>query len=117
LSACTGEKEPPVATTESGEQTAQSESWLEDQLLEGQETYEAACASCHDSGEGGAPVTGKESDWSDRSRMWVAVLSDHAKAGYLDMPGKGGRGELTDESVGAAVEYMMQQTFPKLPTD
>ncbi len=117
LFACSGESEPPAVTAKPAEKTTHAESWREDQLLEGKKTYEAACASCHDSGEDGAPVTGKESDWSDRSGLWVAVLSDHAKAGYLDMPGKGGHGELTDESVGAAVEYMMQKTFPELPRD
>lgn len=117
LFACKGESEAPAATAESAEKTAHAETWREDQMLEGRETYEAACASCHDTGEGGAPVTGEAADWSKRSDLWVAVLSDHASKGYLDMPGKGGRGDLTDESVGAAVEYMMQKTFPELPRD
>ncbi len=34
----------PVAESE----RVQSKSWREEQLLAGQETYEAACASCHD---------------------------------------------------------------------
>jgi len=49
--------------------------------------------------------------------MWQAVLFNHAKAGYLDMPGKGGQPELTDESVEAATEYMLGLTFPELPKD
>ena len=117
LVGCTGDSDAPAATAESTEKMAHAETWREDQLLEGKETYEAACASCHDTGEGGAPVTGNAADWSDRSGLWVAVLSDHASAGYLDMPGKGGRGDLTDDSVGAAVEYMMQKTFPEMPRD
>lgn len=117
LFACSGESEAPAVTAEPAEKTARAESWREDQLLEGKETYEAACASCHDSGENGAPVTGNEADWSGRSELWVAVLADHAKAGYLEMPGKGGRGDLTDESVDAALEYMLQKTFPGLPRD
>lgn len=117
LFACSGESEAPVATVETTEKTARAESWREDQLLEGQETYEAACASCHDTGEGGAPVTGDAADWSKRSDLWVAVLSDHASKGYLDMPGKGGREDLSEESVDAAVEYMLQKTFPELPRD
>lgn len=117
LFACSGESEAPAATAETMEKTARAESWREDQLLEGQETYEAACASCHDSGEGGAPVTGDAADWSKRSDLWVAVLSDHASKGYLDMPGKGGRADLSEESVDAALEYMLSKTFPELPRD
>jgi cytochrome c5 len=49
--------------------------------------------------------------------MWQAVLSKHAKAGYLEMPGKGGQAELSDESVEAATEYMLGLTFPELPQD
>ena len=117
LASCSGESEPPAATAAPADKTVHAESWREDQLLEGQETYEAACASCHDTGEGGAPAIGDAAAWSDRSGLWVAVLTDHAKAGYLDMPGKGGHGELTDESVSAAVEYMLQKTFPEFPRD
>jgi cytochrome c5 len=30
--------------------------------------------------------------------MWQAVLFNHAKSGYLEMPGKGGQDELSDEA-------------------
>ena len=92
-------------------------SWREQRAALGRETYRAACASCHDTGDSGAPVTGKREDWSGRSEMWQAVLFEHAKSGYLDMPGKGGQEELSDEAVEAATEYMMEQTFPELPRD
>jgi cytochrome c5 len=49
--------------------------------------------------------------------MWVAVLTEHARLGYLEMPAKGGSGELTDIQVGAAAEYMMAVTYPELPLD
>ena len=57
LVACAQESDAPAVTAKPAEKTAHAESWRDDQLLEGQETYQAACASCHDSGEGGAPVT------------------------------------------------------------
>lgn len=117
LAACSSESEAPPVTAKPSTETAQAESWREDQMLEGNETYEAACASCHDTGVGDAPAIGDKDAWSDRSGLWVAVLSDHATAGYLDMPEKGGHGELTDESVSAAVEYMLLKTFPELPRD
>ena len=49
--------------------------------------------------------------------MWQAVLFEHARAGYFDMPGKGGRRDLSDEAVEAATEYMLEKTFPELPKD
>ena len=91
--------------------------WREDRLALGEETYEQVCASCHESGQDGAPRTGVQEDWEDRSKMWQAVLFNHAKAGYLDMPGKGGKPELSDEAVEAAAEYMLGLTFPELPRD
>jgi cytochrome c5 len=91
--------------------------WRGDRMALGKATYDAACASCHDTGEGGAPRTGRREDWSERSDMWQAVLFNHAKSGYLEMPGKGGQPELSDESVEAAAEYMLGLTYPELPQD
>jgi cytochrome c5 len=115
LVACSqGEGEvTPVAESDS----VQSKSWREEQLLAGQETYDAACASCHDNGQDGAPAIGDRDAWSDRSGLWVAVLSEHANAGFLGMPEKGGHGELNEEMVTAAVEYMLNVTFPEKPRD
>jgi cytochrome c5 len=91
--------------------------WREDRLALGKQTYQLACASCHDTGDQDAPVTGNRDQWEQRSDMWQAVLFNHAKAGYLDMPGKGGQPELTDDAVEAATEYMLGLTFPELPSD
>lgn len=107
--------ESPTPSAVSG--NVKAEAWRESHALAGKETYEAACASCHDRGEGEAPAIGDQAAWSGRSGLWVAVLTEHAKAGYLDMPEKGGHGELDEESVSAAVEYMMMKTFPELPQD
>lgn len=91
--------------------------WREDRMALGKDTYEQVCAACHETGEGGAPKTGDREQWEERSDMWQAVLFKHAKSGYLDMPGKGGQEELTDEAVEAAAEYMLVRTFPELPRD
>ena len=81
--------------------------------LTAQETYNVFCASCHETGREGAPVTGNLVDWVDRSPLWQAVLMEHANEGYLEMPAKGGHPELSDRAVSAAVEYMLTTTFPK----
>ncbi|MBT8079960.1 MAG: c-type cytochrome [Gammaproteobacteria bacterium] len=83
----------------------------------GQLAYDAFCASCHDTGKDDAPVRGRAEDWSDRSQLWQAVLMEHAKKGYLDMPAKGGTPELSDETVAIATEYILESTFIDRPPD
>jgi cytochrome c5 len=113
-----GDGGPAAAEGDAGAAVpASTPGWREDRLALGKTTYDAACASCHEAGEGGAPRTGRAEDWSERSDLWQAVLFNHAKSGYLEMPGKGGQPELSDESVEAATEYMLGLTFPELPRD
>jgi len=118
MTACSPAPDEPAAAAPSSEAVRDvMPSWREDYLALGKETYERACASCHDSGEQGAPVTGKREQWEGRSDLWQAVLFEHAKSGYLDMPGRGGQPDLTDEAVEAAAEYMLGLTYPELPKD
>ena len=42
---------------------------------------------------------------------------EHAREGYYDMPARGSRPDLSDETVNAAVEHMMKVTFPDRPPD
>jgi cytochrome c5 len=88
-------------------------SWRDRYLQLGEDVYDWACASCHDEGLDGAPRTGQRSDWSDRSQLWSAVLIEHAKQGYLEMPAKGAHPYLSDRAVQAASEYMLGETFPE----
>jgi cytochrome c5 len=109
-----GPQSPTAGATDSGQK---ERGWREDRLELGERTYDQGCASCHEDGENGAPRTGVREDWEGRSKMWQAVLFNHAKAGYLEMPSKGGQPELSDEAVEAAAEYMLGRTFPELPRD
>lgn len=111
-----GESATPGVEAEPADREVKAD-WRTDRLALGEATYASACASCHDAGEDGAPRTGVREDWSERSDLWQAVLFNHAKAGYLQMPGKGGQPELTDEAVEAATEFMLGRTFPELPRD
>jgi len=88
-------------------------SWRDRYLALGRDTYEWACAACHDEGRDGAPVKGDRDSWTDRSPLWSAVLLEHAKQGWLDMPARGGHPYLSDRSVEAAGEYMLSETFPE----
>ena len=93
------------------------EDWQGDYHAHGKKVYDDACASCHDEGKDGAPVIGDRQAWSDHSPLWSAVLLEHAKAGWLQMPTKGGHPELSDQDVEAAGEYLLTVTFPEKPRD
>lgn len=86
-------------------------------LPTGQAAYDKACAGCHDEGIGEAPAVGDRQAWAGRSSLWVAVLAEHARQGYLQMPAKGGDPGLSDEEVAAAAEYMMTLTHPDRPPE
>lgn len=88
-----------------------------DRLEDGHQAYELNCASCHDTGESGAPVTRNPDDWKNRSHLWDAVLVEHADKGYLKMPARGGADIATRYDVQAAAEYMLSITHSDLPRD
>lgn len=85
--------------------------------MNGEAAYNQFCAGCHETGMLGAPVAGDAVDWGARSRLWDAVLLDHAITGYLEMPAKGGRTDLPENVVKSAAEYMLRMTFPDMPHD
>ena len=88
-----------------------------DEPINGEAAYLEHCAGCHETGMLGAPREGNPADWEGRSKLWQAVLMEHAKTGYFDMPARGGKTHLPDEVVDAAAEYMLEKTFPNRPQD
>ena len=76
-------------------------------LEKGAEIYVQACKVCHAQGINGAPVLGNQPNWKERKQQGLAVLVEHASQGYGLMPAKGGRTELTDDQIQAAVKYML----------
>lgn len=78
--------------------------------LSGEQAY-ASCAVCHASGVAGAPKFANVDAWKDRITKGKETLYSNAingfqgSAGY--MPAKGGNASLSDESVKAAVDYMI----------
>jgi cytochrome c5 len=77
----------------------------------GKTVYDTACVVCHQTGVGGAPKIGDKAAWADRIAQGESTLADHALKGFQGkagmMPPKGGRAELSDEDVKAAVSYMV----------
>jgi cytochrome c5 len=87
-----------------------------DSALEiGQRAYEDLCAGCHEEGLNGAPKTGDLVAWEGRSWLWEAVLFEHARIGFNEMPAKGGDSQLDDATVTKAAEYMLALTYPDMP--
>jgi cytochrome c5 len=83
-------------------------------LADGQQTFQQACAACHGTGVAGAPKVGDKAAWKDRIAQGSAKLHEHAIKGFTGkagvMPAKGGRADLSDDVVKAAVDYMVSQS-------
>lgn len=83
-------------------------------MADGKATYDMVCFACHATGAAGAPKVGDKANWAPRIAQGIDVLKQHANAGFKGnsgfMPAKGGRTDLSDADVGAAVEYMVSQS-------
>jgi cytochrome c5 len=79
--------------------------------LGGEEVYNQACVACHGAGIAGAPKHGDKAAWAARIAQGADTLHKHAIEGYQGkagfMPAKGGRTDLSDQSVINAVDYMV----------
>lgn len=106
---------PPGASADRGDLAVTG--WREQRHRRGRETYERACAPCHDQPGEGMPGIRDRDSWGDRSPLWSSVLLQHAKSGFMDMQPRGGEFGLSDRAVEAAGEYMLSETFPELPRD
>ncbi len=80
-------------------------------VLTGPQVYNVACVACHGAGVGGAPVYGEADQWTARIAQGTDVLYSNAINGYTGaagyMPPKGGRLDLSDGEIQAAVDYMI----------
>ncbi len=76
----------------------------------GNQVFTAVCATCHVSGLLQAPRLGNSDDWAPRLEKGMDTLYDHAINGFKNMPARGGRQDLSDEEVKAAVDYMISQS-------
>jgi cytochrome c5 len=82
--------------------------------MTGPQVYNAACTACHSAGIAGAPRTGDVQQWIARIAQGMDILYQHSIEGFLGeegyMPPKGGRTDLSDEEVMAAVDYMVEES-------
>lgn len=84
-----------------------------DAATKGKEIYDTACFACHATGAAGAPKLGDKEAWAPRIAQGADTLNNHAINGYTGkagmMPPKGGRPDLADDVIKAAVDYMVSQ--------
>jgi len=82
--------------------------------MTGPQVYNAACLACHGAGIGGAPKTGEVALWTARIAQGQETLREHVISGYQGeagyMPPKGGRVDLSDEEILAAMNYMLEES-------
>jgi cytochrome c len=76
----------------------------------GETTYQQACAVCHATGIGDAPIPGDAAAWSSRLEAGREMLIASALNGKGIMPPKGGQLQLSDADVTAAVDYIISRT-------
>jgi|688.fasta_scaffold22909_6 cytochrome c5 len=73
--------------------------------------YREACAVCHDNGAMGAPSIGDRAHWqaaaADRARLYERAIGGYAGPKGV-MPAKGGRLDLSDADVKAAVDHLIE---------
>lgn len=78
----------------------------------GREVYESVCIACHavENVMVSAPKLGERKAWQARSERAGGIegLVRNAAQGYGAMPPKGGREELSEAQLKAAIRYMQQ---------
>lgn len=78
-------------------------------LADGGATYQQACSACHASGAAGAPKLDDKAAWEPRLASGKDALYASVLNGKGAMPPKGGRVDLSDDVIKAAVDYMVAQ--------
>jgi cytochrome c5 len=73
----------------------------------GAEVVKAVCATCHETGQDGAPKIGDLAAWGPRMSQGIKTMTTHAVQGYGGMPAHGGDIKLTDIELTRAIIYMI----------
>ena len=102
------ERLQPVAQVHVGEAPVAEEAPVEDmQVNRGQQIVESVCAVCHATGMMDSPRNHNEADWAPRLEQGIETVYANAINGLNMMPARGGRPDLSDDEVKAAVDYMI----------
>ena len=76
--------------------------------LSAEEVYQQVCASCHAAGVLNAPKPGDTAAWEPRLAKGMDAMYASAINGIGAMPAKGGRADMSDDAIKAAVDYLVK---------
>lgn len=76
-------------------------------IAAGIDTYAANCFVCHDTGAAGSPKLGDKAAWAPRIAKGKEALYASSINGLNAMPAKGGNPSLDEDTIKAAVDYMV----------
>lgn len=79
----------------------------------GRQVFDSVCFVCHTPGAAGAPKFGDAAAWAPRIEKGIDALYHSSLNGFMGtgmMPPKGGRPDLSDDDVKAAVDYMVSNS-------
>jgi len=76
--------------------------------MSGDQVYQQVCASCHTSGIMNAPKMGDAAAWQARLAKGKETLYANAINGIGAMPAKGGRADMSDDAIRAAVDHLIK---------
>jgi len=76
--------------------------------MSGEQIYQSVCTACHAAGVAGAPMPGSDAMAQRLADKGLDGLVASAINGLNVMPPKGGRTDLSDEDIHAAVEFMVR---------
>lgn len=88
---------PQVAEAQGGERS-------------GKVVVESTCASCHATGEKGAPKIGNKQAWSKLGERGLSSLTGSALKGIRQMPPHGANMKLTDTEIKRGITYMVNES-------
>ena len=74
---------------------------------DGKDVYESTCRKCHRTGIEDAPKAGDKAAWAPRIATGKEALVKSVIEGKGAMDPRGGKPELTDEEIRAAVDYLL----------
>jgi len=77
---------------------------------DGAAVYNTACAACHGAGIAGSPRLGDKAAWMPRIKQGKTALYASSLKGKGAMPPKGGRTDMSDDAIKAAVDYMISKS-------
>ena len=77
-------------------------------VLSGEQVYQQVCAACHTAGVLNAPKPGDAAAWEPRLAKGMEAIYANAINGIGAMPAKGGRVDMSDDAIKAAVDYLLQ---------